>query len=315
MHVLIAGAGIAGLATALRLTRDGHRVTIVERAPARRSGGYLVNLLGSGFDAAEALDLVSALREHDQGVFTSNLVRTDGTTRLRMPAALAETSLGDRAITLFRGDLESVLYESVRERAELRFGTTVTAVSDHGADPVRVTLSDDTALDADLVIGADGLHSGVRRLVFGPDSDAVVPLDHVVGAVPLDSPPAGLAEQTADTFIDVGRTAAAFRPRGHRASVFFTYRTNAVDHDLAAGPAAAVAERFGDLGGGLGEALDRAGDAGDVYFDAVSHVVLPSWSRGRVALLGDAAWCVSLFAGHGAGLALAGADRLGAALA
>ena len=78
LRIVIAGAGIAGLATALRLHRDGHRVLVAERAPARRTGGYLVNLLGPGFDAAERLGLVPALRERDQGIFTSLLVRADG---------------------------------------------------------------------------------------------------------------------------------------------------------------------------------------------------------------------------------------------
>ncbi|GAA1003912.1 FAD-dependent monooxygenase [Nocardiopsis tropica] len=310
-RVLIAGAGIAGLAAALRLHRDGHEIVVVERARARRTGGYLINLLGTGFDAAERLGLDGALRAHDQGMFTSNLVRADGSTRLTMPAAMAE-SLGDRALTVFRGDLESVLYEAVQGCADIRFDTTVTAIEDVPSAPLRVTLSDGTVEDADLVIGAEGLHSGVRELAFGPSESFVRELNHVVAAFTLDAPPEGLSPQTADTFIDVGRTAAVFRPRTQSASAFVTYRTDSVAADLAAGPVAAIERRFADLGGGLRAAIAGAGD--EAYFDSVSQVVMPSWSSGRVVLLGDAAWCVSLFAGHGAGLALDGADRLGRAL-
>jgi 2-polyprenyl-6-methoxyphenol hydroxylase-like FAD-dependent oxidoreductase len=310
-RILIAGAGIAGLAAALRLHRDGHELVVVDRAATRRTGGYLINLLGSGFDAAERLGIVGPLKEHDQGLFTSNLVRADGTTKLTMPAAMAEASLGERALTVFRGDLESVLYEAVRGVVDIRFGTTVTAIDD-GPD-LRVTLSDGTVEEIDLLIGADGLHSGVRELAYGPADSFVRELNHAVAAFTLVAAPHGLAPQSADTFIDVGRTAAVFRPRTQSASAFFTYRTDSVAAELEAGPGAAVREHFADLGGGLRAAIDAS--AGDAYFDSVSQVVMPSWTTGRVVLLGDAAWCVSLFAGHGAGLALDGADRLGQALA
>lgn len=313
LTVVIAGAGIAGLATALRLHRDGHRILVVERAPDRRSGGYLVNLVGPGFDAAEGLGLVPALRGRDQGIFTSLLVRADGSTRMTMPAALAEQSLGSRALTVFRGDLEEVLWEAIGGAVEIRFGTTVTAVDDP-AGPLRVTLSDGTVHDADLVVGADGLHSGVRALAFGPEADHVRDLQHAVAAFPLDAAPEGLPQQTASTFIDVGRTAAVFRPRDHAPSAFFTYRTPTAEAD-AGSPAEAVAAHFGDLTGPVHDSARRAAGTAEGYFDSVSQVIMDSWSRGRVVLVGDAAWCVSLFAGHGAGLALAGADRLGRALA
>ncbi|CAM3779537.1 FAD-dependent oxidoreductase [Tsukamurella ocularis] len=314
VRVIIAGAGIAGLATALRLHRDGHRVLVVERAPARRTGGYLVNLLGPGFDAAEGLGLTPALRERDQGMFSSLLVRADGSTKLTMPAALAEQSLGERALTVFRGDLEDALYAAVAEAVEVRFGTTVTAVDD-AAGPLRVSLSDGTVHEADLLVGADGLHSGVRELAFAPAAEVVRDLQHAVAAFPLDTAPAALPEQTASTFIDVGRTAAVFHPRGHAPSAFFTYRTATAGDDAAGSPAEALAAHFGDLTGPVHDAMRRAAGAEGAYFDSVSQVVMEAWSRGRVVLVGDAAWCVSLFAGHGAGLALAGADRLGRALA
>lgn len=313
LRVVVAGAGIAGLATALRLHRDGHDVLIAERAPARRTGGYLINLLGPGFDAAENLGLVPALRDRDQGVFTSLLVRADGSTKFTMPAALAEQSLGSRALTVFRGDLEGALWDAIGDAVEIRFGIVVTAV-DQLEDAVRVTLSDGTAHDADLLVGADGLHSGIRELVFGPAEGFVRDLEHAVAAFPLDSAPEGLPEQTAATFIDVGRTAAVFRPRAHAPSAFFTYCTATAADDAAGPPADALARHFGDLRGPVHDAMRRAAETDGAYFDSVSQVVMESWSRGNVALVGDSAWCVSLFAGHGAGLALAGADRLGQAL-
>ena len=313
-RAVVSGAGIAGLAAALRLHRAGWEVLVVERAPARRSGGYMVNLVGPGYAAAERLGLLPALAPRDLGLFTSVLVKADGRPKFTVPAAIAQAALGDRALTVFRGDLESALYEAVRDRAEIRFGTTVQAVG-QDADRVRVALSDGTSEQAGLLVGADGLHSGVRRIVFGPEQDFRVDLRHMVGAFPLAPAPADVPEGSGTVFIGPGRTAAVVNLGADRSSAFFTYRSADPEAELARGPVDALTTAFADLGGGAAGALRRLAGAPDgAYFDSVSQVAMDRWSRGRVVLLGDAAWCVSLFAGHGAALALVGADRLGAAL-
>jgi len=308
-RAVIVGAGIAGLATALRLSRDGWRVVVLERAPALRTGGYVVNLVGPGHDAADRLGLLPALRPHDLGMVTTVLIRADGRPKLTVPSAVAEAAVGDRALTVFRGDLETVLYEEVRDRADVRFGVTTSAV-DQDDDGVRATLSDGGTEEADLLIGADGLRSATREALFGGGFRVDLPV--VVGAFPLTPPVEGVPGRSAVTFIGAGRTAGLMNFGPHRTSAFFIYRTGTPAADLARGPMPALRAAFGDLGGGVSHALRT--DPGDVYFDAVSQIVMPRWTTGRVALTGDAAWCVTLFAGHGAGLALTGADRLGAAL-
>ncbi|MEH1014820.1 FAD-dependent oxidoreductase [Micromonospora sp. CPCC 206060] len=311
-RAVIVGAGIAGLATALRLGQDGWQTVVVERAPARRSSGYLVNLIGPGYDAAERLGLRPALSAYDLGPFTTVLVRADGRPKFTVPAAVAEAALGKRAMTVFRGDLESTLYEAVCNRVEIRFGTTVASI-DQDTDQVRVVLSDGTTQYADLLVGADGVHSATRTAVFG--SGFRVDLPYLVAALPLAHPVAGVPESSATTFIGPGRTAAIVNLGPQRSSAFFTYRCADPAADLGRGPVDALGAAFGDLGGGVPDAIRHlAKDPTSAYFDAVSQVVMPRWSTGRVVLLGDAAWCVTLFAGHGAALALAGADQLGAAL-
>jgi 2-polyprenyl-6-methoxyphenol hydroxylase-like FAD-dependent oxidoreductase len=311
-RAVIVGAGIAGLATALRLEQDGWSTVVVERAPTRRSSGYMVNLLGPGYDAAERLDLLAALSAHDLGLFTTVLVRADGRAKFTVPSSIAEAALGKRAMTVFRGDLESTLYEAVHDRAEIRFGTTVASI-DQDTDRVRVVLSDGTTQHADLLVGADGLHSATRTAVFG--SGFKVDLPYVVGAFPLPHPVPGVPESSATTFIGPGRTAAIVNLGPERSSAFFTYRCADPEAELSRGPVDALGAAFGDLGGGVPEAIRHLeNDPAAAYFDAVSQVVMPSWSAGRTVLLGDAAWCVTLFAGHGAALALAGADQLGTAL-
>ncbi|WP_246843204.1 FAD-dependent oxidoreductase [Allokutzneria sp. NRRL B-24872] len=310
--VVVAGAGIAGLSTALRLSGAGWQVLVVERAPARRSSGYMVNLLGHGYAAVERMGLLPVLTAKDLGLFSSILVRADGSEKFTVPAALAEAAVGARALTVFRGDLESVLYEAVCDRVEIRFSTTVVGVS-QDPEGVDVALSDGTAERADLLVGADGLHSGVREIVFGPEADFRVDMDHLVGAFPLSQLPREVPDSASATFIGPRRTAAVVNLGPGRSSAFFAYHHADVAAELKRGAAKSLGEAFADLGGAFPDVLAQVSDA--AYFDSVSQIAMDSWSRGRVVLLGDAAWCVTLFAGYGAALALTGADHLGLALA
>ncbi|MGW5388304.1 FAD-dependent oxidoreductase [Nocardia sp. NPDC003963] len=312
-RAVVVGAGIAGLAAALRMRRAGWEVVVLERAPARRSSGYLLNLHGPGYDAAERLGLLPALTPRDIGFFTSVLVRADGREKFTVPAAVAQAAVGNRALSMFRGDLESALYEAVAADTDIRFGTTVRAVTQE-SDAVEIALSDGTQLRAGLLIGADGVHSRVRELVFGPEADFLVELDHMVGAFPLDAAPAHVPEGIGTTFLGPRRTAAVMNLGPGRSSAFFTYRSPDSAAESARGAASALTRAFGDLGGGIADALRQLTvDPSDAYFDSVGQIVMDRWSRGRVVLLGDAAWCVTVFAGYGAALALDGADRLGAA--
>ncbi|PXX62199.1 2-polyprenyl-6-methoxyphenol hydroxylase-like FAD-dependent oxidoreductase [Nocardia tenerifensis] len=314
-RVTVVGAGIAGLATALRLRRQGWDVVVIERAPARRSSGYLVNLHGPGYTAAERLGLLPALTPRDIGFFTSILVHPDGREKFRIPAAVAESAVGARALSLFRGDLESALYDAVADVVDIRFGITVRAITQNPGEVVAA-LSDGTELRSDLLVGADGVHSRVRELAFGAESEYFVDLGHMVGAFPLTTVPEHVREGVGTTFIGPGRTAAVMNLGPERSSAFFTYRSPDPTAELGVGAVPALTGAFGDLGGGVADALRQLEtDPTIAYFDTVGQIVMDRWSRDRVVLLGDAAWCVTVFAGYGAALALDGADRLGTALA
>jgi len=313
-RALVVGAGIAGLATALRLHRDGWNVQVIERAPGRRSSGYLVNLHGPGFDAAERLGLLPALTPRDIGFFTSILVHADGRQKFTVPAAVAQAAVGGRALSVFRGDLESVLYDAVAATVPIRFATTVQTVEQDPGE-VRIILSDGDCVHAELLVGADGLHSRIRELVFAAEADCVVNLRHLVAAFPLQEVPEQVPMGAGTTFIGPGRMAAVMNLGPGRSAAFFAYRSADPDAELAVGPISALSAAFADLGPGTRDALHQLETSPEAaYFDSVSQVVVDTWSNGRVVLLGDAAWCVTVFAGYGAALALDGADRLGAAL-
>lgn len=311
MRAIIIGAGIAGLAAALRLHQIGWDTLIVERAPKRRGGGYAVTFGGIGYDAAEHLGIVDELRA--KAFDTTELVyhKPDGSRRFALNRATIVATTGPRSITILRGDLENVLYEKVHNHTEIRFGATLTRVEQDDR-AVRVILDDGSIEEADLLIGADGLHSATRALLFGPEEDFLLDLEHKVAVFMLDHRPATIAPGATGTLSSNGRTAAIISAGDGRNVAFFGYRTS---HARPGEDVATQLHRvYGDLGWVIPEALAGLARADSVYFDTISQIVAPRWSNGRVVLLGDAAWCVTLFAGYGSSLAVGGADRLGTEL-
>ena len=310
---LIVGGGIAGQAAALRLHQAGWRVRVIERAARRRGGGYAVAFAGIGYDAAERMGVLPDLLDRHITPDALVYVKRDGTDAFTVPGPTVRAMAGERNLNLLRGDIEDVLHQKVREHAEFTYGTTVERI-EQDADGVRATLSDGTVATADLLIGADGLHSATRAQVFGPESDYRRDLRHMVGVFMLDHLPEGLEPGTTASVTDTGRTLAVIDLGENGAAAFFGYRSDESDRDLAEGPHTAIPRAYGDMDWVAPQVLEQLTAAEDVYFDTVSQMEVDGWSRGQVVLLGDAAWCVTLFAGYGSALAVGGADALGTAL-
>jgi 2-polyprenyl-6-methoxyphenol hydroxylase-like FAD-dependent oxidoreductase len=309
-RAIIVGAGIAGLAAALRLHQTGWEPLVIERSPRRRDGGYAVTFSGIGYDAAETMGILPALAERHIATDELIYVKPSGATRFTVPGPTVRAMLGDRALNLLRGDIEAVLYGAVHDQVNIRFATTITAVEQDEA-AVHVALSDGTVESADLLIGADGLHSATRALVFGPEEEFRLDLDHMVGVYMMDRRPDFVPEGSTATLTVTGRTLAIISLGHDRAAAFFGYRTSDPARDLADGPQHALPRVYADMRWAAPEALAQLDTAESVYFDTISQTVMDRWSHGRVVLLGDAAWCVTLFAGFGSSLAVAGAERLG----
>nr|WP_055504757.1 FAD-dependent monooxygenase [Nonomuraea pusilla] len=309
---VIIGAGIAGLATALRLRQIGWEPMLIEQARARRTGGYVVAFFGRGYDAAERMDILPALRARHFGGVEMAYLKPDGRHRFTVPRRTVGTLLGERGLTLMRGDIEAALFEQVDGEVPITFGTTLTAVEQH-ANGVRVELDDGTVIEADLLVGADGLHSKVRDLVFGPEAGFRRDLGHVIAATTLDHLPDGAPERAFTTVTRIGHLFTIANLGPGRTAAFFTYGTPDPAAELAKGPRQALEPIYRDIPWAAPEVI-RSLPADGVYFDSVSQIVADRWSEGRVVLVGDAAWCVTLFAGYGTSLAVAGAYELGTVL-
>ena len=310
--VLISGAGIAGPALAYWLHRYGFQPTVVERAPALRAGGYKVDVRGAATEVLKRTAVYDAARALDTGMRHITYVRRDGRRIARMDANLLMGRRGDD-IEIMRTDLSRVLYDAGRDGAEYLFGDAVAALDDTG-DGVDVTFDSGRTRRFALVVGADGLHSATRRMVLGP-----VPLTHLGAYISFFSLPNHLGLDHEEVMYgEPGRLVFAYSTGGSAdAKVGLTFASPPLDVDRrdTGAQKRLVGDAFAGLGWEVPRLLDAMSGAGDFYLDSLSQVDMPRWSAGRVALIGDAAYCPAPASGQGTSLALVGAYVLAAELA
>ncbi|WP_241999665.1 FAD-dependent oxidoreductase [Streptomyces klenkii] len=318
MKAVICGAGIAGLGLARCLGAAGWDVVVLEKAPALRTQGYMIDFFGPGYTAAEELGLLPRLQELGYAVHELRYVDEDGRRRAGMTYATLGRAIGGRLISIMRPDLERALYESLPAGVDVRFGTTVTAVGGRGGSDTggaTVTLNDGTHLDADVVVGADGVHSAVRRLAFceaeGDDDDDrhVRHLGFHTAAFVFEDPEIHAACRDSFVLTDtIDRQMGFYGLRDGRVAAFAVHRS--ADPGLPGDPREALRKEYAGLGWAVPQALRACPPGDEVYYDQVAQTEVPCWSRGRVTLVGDACYAVSLLAGQGASLGLAGARLL-----
>jgi 2-polyprenyl-6-methoxyphenol hydroxylase-like FAD-dependent oxidoreductase len=305
--VLISGAGIAGPALAFWLTRNGYRVVVVETATGVRPGGQTVDLRGAGADVVARMGLLEQMERH--ALFQRGIawVRSDGTRRSEMPVTAFNGNGPVSKLEILRGDLVEVLYGATKDACEYRFGTRIAELSEHDAG-VDVTLTDGSEIRADLVVGADGPHSAVRRLVFGPEERFVTPLGGYNAW--FSAPDTVGLDGWYLLFQAPGGLNASMRPSHDPSTVkaSLTFRSEPLTydrHDLDE-QRRILRDRFAGAGWQCHALVDAAQQAEDFYFDSFAQVKMASWSSDRVTLVGDAGYCASPLSGMGTSLALVG---------
>lgn len=303
MKIAISGAGVAGPALAHWLHRSGHEPTLIERAPHFCTGGYVIDFWGVGYRVAQMMGIEAAVREAGYQVQSIRSVGPDNRVRASLGVDAFRRAAGAGFTSLPRGDLAATIYATIENDVETIFGDSITAIDEH-PDGVSVSFAQAKSRDFDLVIGADGLHSNVRRLTFGPESD----VEHYLGCRVAACVVEGYRPRddlVYVTYSEPGRSIGRFTLRGDRTLFLFVFRSaHAADPGNLEARKEILRREYGDAGWECPHILAVLDGVDDLYFDVVSQIRLDRWSRGRTALVGDAAACVSLLAGEGTGLAM-----------
>ncbi|WP_422770398.1 FAD-dependent monooxygenase [Plantactinospora sp. WMMC1484] len=316
MQVLISGASIAGPTLAYWLHHHGFEVTVVEKAPAVRGGGYPIDVRGTALGVLDRMGVLPQVRAAHIDTRRLSFVGPDGrTVGVLRPEALTGGVEG-RDLELPRGHLAAVLHAAVRDDVEFVFDDSIAALRSHDKG-VEVTFRSGRQRDFGLVFGADGLHSNTRRLAFGPEEQFVRYLGYCFAGFTLPND-LGLAHEGI-SYSAPGRMATMYAP-GCTDTLHGFLMTARPEPPLAElGDVDAQRDLMARVFAGdrwqVPRLLDAMRTADDVFFDVVSQIHLPRWSHGRVALVGDAAYAPSFFSGQGTSTALVGAYVLAGELA
>ncbi|MCK1406161.1 FAD-binding domain [Bradyrhizobium sp. 76] len=312
--VLISGVGIAGPTLAYWLKAAGFQPTLVERASTLRSGGYVIDFWGLGYTIAERMGLIPAINRDGYHAQEFRIADEAGHRLAGFGIDVFAELTNGKYVTLQRSDLSRMLFERISGCVEAIFGDEIILVEEK-PDGVEVQLKHGGRRRFDLLIGADGLHSAVRKLAFGPPTQFERHLGYIVAA--FEAP--GYRPRDEDVYLiygQPGRMVGRFTLRDDRTLFLLIFAEHhSVLPETPASQKALLREIYGGDGWECDQMLAELERTGELYFDTVSQIRMPNWSRGRIALIGDAAFCVSLLAGQGTALAMISAYVLAGELA
>lgn len=311
-RVLISGASIAGPAAAYWLNRYGFEVTVVERAASVRDGGYPIDVRGAAMVAAERMGLRPPLQAAHIHTRRMSFVDSTGAVSGSLDPNAVTGGVSGQDVELPRGALAAMLFGLTRDHVDYRFGQSIQTL-DEQADAVAVTFADGSQENFDLVIGADGLHSNTRKLIFGPEGQFTRNIGFCFAGFAMPNR-FGLSREGV-TWNVPGRMATLYAAGGQD----YVHGLLAFAHDGVVRDASEqrrlTAQVFAGDGWHIPQMLAALEQAPDLYFDSIQQVRMPSWHKGRVALVGDAAYGPSFLTGQGTSLALAGAYVLASEIA
>ncbi|HUB64538.1 MAG TPA: FAD-binding domain [Methylocella sp.] len=316
LSVLISGVGIAGPTLAYWLREWGYRPTLIERAAAPRTDGYIIDFWGLGYELAERMGLLPALAEQGYHVRELRFVDDRGCCISGFGIDIFHTLTGGRYVSLPRSLLAKLIFERIEGRCEAIFGDSIASLVQSG-DGVDVTFERSAGRRFDLVIGADGLHSAVRGLVFGSETQFQKYLGYMFAAFEAEA----YWPRDEDVYVAYGapgKQAGRFVMRDGRTLFLLVFAEDQplpLEADNKAMQKKILHEAFDGAGWECEKILAALDVSDEIYIDQVCQIRMPYWSRGRVALVGDAAFAPSLLAGQGSALAMIGAYVLAGELA
>jgi 2-polyprenyl-6-methoxyphenol hydroxylase-like FAD-dependent oxidoreductase len=308
LKILISGASIAGTTLAYWLSQHGHRVTVVERSPGLRRGGQAIDVRGPALEVLDRMGLLTDAEKLKTGIRGASVVDRDGEELSRDTESTPTGGLIDNPdIELLRDDLLELLFDATKPQTEYLFDDTIVTISNVG-QAAGVTFETEPDRSFDLVIGADGLHSNVRGLIFGPEDLFIRRLGTFAAIFTV---PNFLHLDYWQTWHYGDETMAGiYSARNNteaRAMVGFMDPDLTIDYRDTDAQFDELQRRMAEDGWVRPQLLEYMKAAPDFYFDEMSQIVMDHWSLGRVALVGDAGYCCSPLSGQGTSVALLGA--------
>lgn len=282
-QILIAGAGIAGPVLAWWLEHWGFEPTLIEQAPAPRSGGTIIDFWGAGWEVMERMGLAPELHAADYEINEVRLVNAAGRRLAALDGAVFRRAAAGRLASLRRGELAAILHQALAGKVEVGFGQRIQQLQ-QDAGGVEVGFASGGHRRFDLVLAADGLHSATRAAVFGPAAQFEKSLGYRVAVWGAPNYP-HRDEGAFVSFCVPGGQLARWSLRQGLTAFFCVY----ADPPATDSAPAALRRLFAGAGWECDQALRTLDSATDLYTDTVSQTQVPAWSQGRVALVGDAA--------------------------
>ena len=301
-HAVVSGASIAGLSAAFWLRRIGWQVTVLEKAAVFRDGGQNVDVRGIAHDVLDRMGLTETIKKQNTTETGTVLVSGSGAVIAELPSDGPDGATAE--LEVLRGDFAKSILDSLPTDVEVGYGDPIASV-DERDDGVTVTTESGRSVRADLLVIAEGVRSNTRDRLFGDQVDLRdLGTTMVFGTIPRTSED----DDRWRWYNTTGGRQVHLRPDNHGTTRAILAYADSADGDLVTlsheQALAQVRERFGDAGWEAPRVLDAFDTSDDVYIDRLTQVRMPTWHRGRVCLVGDAAWCVTPLGGGGASLAL-----------
>jgi 2-polyprenyl-6-methoxyphenol hydroxylase-like FAD-dependent oxidoreductase len=311
--VLISGASFAGLAAAYWMNRLGYAVTVVEIAKDLKKGGTPVDIREGVVDVVRRMGLLERIAAHSLNKRSMEFVDAYGVPVATLPAEAREAEGSEQGYEIERDDLLDMLFNEVNDDVEFVFADSIASL-EVPAEEVAVRFNSGVERSFSLVLGCDGTHSALRRMCFGEESNFLLYLQNYFSLTIVDK--LLIEEDTSQMFNVPGKTVMlnAYNKKTDIAFCFFSEDEIAYDRRSQDQQKDMIRQHFNGEGWRITELLDEMVRCDNFYFDKLCQIRMPSWSKGRVALVGDAAYCPSPAAGMGGSMAILGAAALADAL-
>ena len=304
--VLISGAGIGGLTLAYFLRKNGYQPIIIEKAASLRDGGYMIDFFSSGISVAEKMGIIDQLKEKNHGSNIMIQQNEKGIKQFVLNMSGFRASVGGKLFNFLRTDLSDVLYKKIKDCVEIQFSTSIESIKQDDKQ-VTATLNNGKQETFDILIGADGLSSNVRSKIYPPQKVEELYLGYYVCALEHNVP-INVKKGEVISMLCPKRQIMTYDTGNGVSNSLFVFRSEKQKHLTTAEEVEILKREFADFASPVPEIIDEAAKKEKLFFDEVTQIrIHDKWYKNRVALIGDAAFCITLLSGQGSSMAMTAA--------